>query len=325
MLPASSGENMKAVQYADYGGPENLKIVDLPVPKPSSTELLIRVIASSVNPVDWKLASGKFKYIMPIPRPAVPGFDVVGEVLQVGAEMTGFEPGQRVVARLDSKTGGACAEQCVVSRAQAVLLPSEIDAADGAALPLAGMTALQALRDDCDMKMSGSNDRVLIIGASGGVGHYAVQLAALAGAHVTGVCSTRNLSLVKELGAHEVIDYRRRSDFDTGEPYDIIVDCAGKAEWKAFDACLAPDGKVSTPAPHMGWIPRLLAMKLFGKRRLTATMLKPNAADLQILVDLMAQGKLRSVIGAKFGLESLSQAWQANIKGGVQGKIVIEA
>jgi NADPH:quinone reductase-like Zn-dependent oxidoreductase len=317
------GHLLKAMHYPRYGGADVLEMTEIEVPTPGAGELLVRVLFGSVNPIDWKLASGSLRFLMPVARPAVPGFDVVGQVLTLGPGVTGFSEGQRIVARIDSKTGRASAEQCVVSVAQAVVVPDGISSPDAAALPLAGMTALQALRDGCGMKMTGETARVLVVGASGGVGHYAVQLAVQAGAHVTGVCSTPNVSLVEELGAHAVIDYRKQSDFDTGEPYDIILDCASKADWSVFDAVLAPDGKLALPAPRGTWIARILLSKLT-RRTVVPVMLKPNAADLTLLIDMMAKGQLRSVVGAHYPLTELAEAWTANIRGGVQGKIVIE-
>jgi len=164
---------MKALRYHQYGAP--LVLEDVPDPTCKPGELRLRVEASSINPIDWTIHSGALRWIRPVPRPATPGMDVVGEVLE--SQAPGFDVGQRVVARIAGAGGGAMAEQCIVGQDVSVLLPDSIDPLDAAALPLAGMTALQGLRDDGRMALSGETRRVLVVGASGGVGHYAVQLA----------------------------------------------------------------------------------------------------------------------------------------------------
>lgn len=314
---------MKAVRYTAYGDPAPLSVDEIPPPSPGRGELLLRMLGSSVNPIDWKLASGAMKYLLRYPLPAVPGYDMVGEVLALGAETTGFEVGQRVVARVASNPGGACAEQAVVGSDVTVQLPDGLSVDDAAALPLAGMTALQALRDDAGMRLEGEDRRVLIVGASGGVGHYALQLAHQAGAHVTAVCSTRHVELVKELGADAVIDYKQQADFKTDAPYDLILDCAAKAPWARFEEVLTADGVLSQPTVSPAWIPRMVLTNLFTRRTIKATMLKPNAADLQLLVQYMANGTLRSVVGARFPFTELAEAWKLNQRGGTPGKIVL--
>ena len=314
---------MKAVRYAEYGDPAVLSVDEVPPPSPAEGELLLRMLGSSVNPIDWKVATGGLRFVMRFPLPAIPGFDMVGEVLALGPNTTGFEVGQRVVARVASNPGGASAEQAVVGVDMCVVLPDGVSVEDAAALPLAGMTALQALRDDCGMRLEGEKRRVLIVGASGGVGHYAVQLAHLSGAHVTAVCSTKNVALVRELGADDVIDYREQADFKGHAPYDIILDCAGKAPWAQFAEVLAPDGVLSQPTLSPAWIPRIVCMWLFSRRSIKATMLKPNAEDLGLLLNRMATGELRSLVGSTFPFTELAQAWALNKRGGTQGKIVL--
>jgi NADPH:quinone reductase-like Zn-dependent oxidoreductase len=281
------------------------------------------MLASSVNPIDWKLASGAFRYLLPVRLPATPGMDMVGEVIAVGPHTSGFAVGQRVVARVGTRPGGACAEQALVGVEMAVLLPDGVAIDQAAALPLAGMTALQGLRDDGGLRLDGDDRRVLIVGASGGVGHYAVQLARLSGAHVTGVCSTAKMDLVQELGADVVIDYTQQSDFRGSAPYDLILDCAAKAPWARFEEVLAPDGVLSQPTLSPAWLPRMLVTRLFSRRRIKATMLQANSDDLGLLLQMLADGRLRSVVGARFPFTALEAAWAINQQGGTSGKIVL--
>ncbi len=314
---------MKAMQFPRYGGPEVLTLNEVPDPVPGPGQLLVRMQASSVNPVDWKLASGALRFVMRIKRPATPGFDLVGEVLQLGAGVTAFQVGQQVVARIPETPGGAAAEKALVPAADCVLLPAGISVQDAAALPLAGMTALQALRNDCGMKLEGESKRVLIVGGSGGVGHYAVQIAHQAGAHVTAICSGKRAQVVRELGADVVIDYREQDHFRSDAPYDIILDCAAKAPWASFEEVLTETGVLSQITLDPGWIPRIAWTALASKKRIKATMLKPNATDLKLLLDRMQDGSLKSLVGASFDYTELAAAWQLNEKGGTLGKIGI--
>ncbi len=189
---------MKAMQYEGYGGPERIRPAEVPVPRPSESQVLVRVEASSVNPVDWKLHSGAYRWIMPVRFPSIPGFDIAGEVTEVGDRVTRFKPGDRVFAMLDTRPGGASAEYAVVGESAAAPAPQGLSALEAAAIPLAGLTALQALRD---LGPVGAGMRVLIVGAAGGVGHFATQIAVANGAHVTAVCGTRHTEMMRALGA----------------------------------------------------------------------------------------------------------------------------
>lgn len=174
---------MRAMSYRVYGGP--LEPADVERPKPQAEQILIRARHSSVNPIDWKMASGKYRLIMPVKLPAIPGFDVAGEVAEVGPGVTGFNVGDRVHARVLGRTGEASAEYVLAGVDVVAPVPAKMPLDVAAALPLAGMTALQGLRDEARMPMTNAKDRVLVVGASGGVGQLAVQIAKAAGATVT--------------------------------------------------------------------------------------------------------------------------------------------
>lgn len=317
---------MKAIRFHEYGSPDVLRLEEIEAPTPAAGQLLLRMMGSSVNPIDWKLASGAFKYVMPVKRPAVPGYDLVGEVLAVGAGVSAFSVGDTVVAKLTGKvgfTGGTAADLVVATHEHCALLPDGVSVESAAVLPLAGMTALQALRDDCGLTPGGAQRRALIVGGSGGVGHYAVQLAHHFGAHVTAVCSTARVDTVRALGADDVIDYTKQSGFAGGAPYDLIVDCAAKAPWAQFAEVLAADGVLSQPTISPQWLPRMLVTNVFTKRRIKATMLRHEPGDLALLLRLMDEGKLKSLVGASFHYTDLAAAWSKSQAGGVLGKIAI--
>jgi NADPH:quinone reductase-like Zn-dependent oxidoreductase len=312
---------MRAAIYRGYGGPERLEVAELPRPKPGPSQVLVRVVASSVNPVDWKMASGTQRLIMPVTLPMTPGFDIAGEVAEVGQGVSGFAVGARVHARISNKGGGS-AELSLADVDLVAAMPAAMDFADAAGLPLAGMTALQGLRDGCSLPMQGATERVLVVGASGGVGHFAVQIARAAGATVVGVCSGRNVDLVKSLGAHEVVDYTRPDAFAGQAPFDAVFDCVGgsPAPWLAR---MTPKGRFAScmpgPSVFLGQ-----ALNLVRGQRVRAVLLKANAPDLRALDALFEAGKLRVVIDSRFKLADLRQAWERSLSGRSTGKIIVD-
>lgn len=311
---------MKAMQYQRYGGPDQLRVTEVLRPTPSPNQVLVKVTASSVNPVDWKLHNGSFRFIMPVKMPSTPGFDVAGEVAEVGTNVTSFHPGDRIYAMLDNRTGGASAEYAVVSEKAAALMPSNINEKEAAAIPLAGLAALQALRKEGRLA---AGQRVLIVGASGGVGHYAVQIAHALGAHVTGVCSTRNIDLIKGLGADRVIDYKQQTDFATELPYDVVFDTVVSSPLKAFLSVMTKQAVYVCTLPNPILIARTVLMPFYSKRRVKPLMVKSSGKDLQYLTGLVEQGKLRSIIDQVFPLTELPSAHALSQKGRTCGKIVI--
>jgi NADPH:quinone reductase-like Zn-dependent oxidoreductase len=312
---------MRAMVYSTYGGPERLEMVELPRPAPAAGQVLVRVLTSSVNPVDWKVASGKYRLILPVKMPHVPGIDLAGEVVETGPGVTAFSTGDLVHARLSGR-GGTSAEFAVAGVDVAVKVPEGMDPGQAAGLPLAGLTALQGLRDRAGMPLSGARERVLVVGASGGVGHLAVQIARAAGATVVGVCSGRNAQLVTELGAHEVIDYTRPDAYRGQAPFDIILDCVGGSPYNWLPR-LGPGGRFASVLPGPSVFLREALNPLTGKKVRTV-MLKTNAPDLAILDGLFAAGKLRVVIDSRFPLADLPRAWERSKSGRAAGKIVID-
>lgn len=313
---------MRAMIYRAYGGVERLEEAEIPAPVPGAGQVLVRVLASSVNPVDWKRASGKMRLIMPVKMPAVPGFDVAGVVAEVGPGVTELARGERVHARIVDGGTGACAELAVAGVDVTAKMPAGLSAGEAAALPLAGLTALQGLRDRAGLPLEGARERVLVVGASGGVGHIAVQIARAAGATVVGVCSGRNAALVTGLGAHEVIDYTRPDAYRGQAPFDIVLDCVGGSP-SPWMRRLAPGGRFASTMPGPSVFARSF-VNFMTSRKAHAVMLKSSAADLRVLDRLVDAGKLRVVIDSRFPLAELAKAWERSMTGHVAGKIVID-
>lgn len=309
---------MRAVQYRYYGAP--LQPVDVPPPRPGANEVLIRVVAASVNPVDWKIHTGNLRLFMPQRLPVIPGFDVAGEVIAVGAGVHTFAAGDRVHARIRQQ--GAAAELCVAGLDVVARMPQGMDFATAAGVPLAGMTALQALRDVVGLPMTAATARVLVVGASGGVGHLGVQIARAAGAYVVGVCSAKNAELVRELGAHEVIDYAAADAYAGHRPFDVVFDCVDGAPGPWLPR-MTPEGRFVSAVPGPAVMFRSL-INVFTGQKVSPVMLKSNAADLIVLDELYRAGKLRVVVGARFPLAELDAAWALSRSGRARGKIVID-
>ena len=314
---------MRAMIYRAYGGPERLELTDIPRPSPGPGQLLVRVLKSAVNPVDWKIAGGKLRLIMPVKLPRVPGFDVAGDVVEIGPGVTGFAIGDRVHARIATNNGtGACAEFALVGVDVLAKVSAGMNVSEAAGLPLAGITALQGLRDQAGMPLEGARERVLVVGASGGVGHIAIQIARAAGATVVGVCSTRNVELVSSLGAHEVIDYTRPKSYDGQAPFDIVLDCVGGSPFR-WIARLGSGGRYVSSMPGAGVFLRSVLNPLTS-RKVRAVMLKSSGKDLRILDRLVEAGKLRVVIDSVYPLPDLSAAWKRSMTGRTSGKIIID-
>ncbi|HEY2386714.1 MAG TPA: NAD(P)-dependent alcohol dehydrogenase [Candidatus Binatia bacterium] len=313
-------ETMRAMVYRKYGGPERLALETVARPAPAPGQVLVRVVASSVNPVDWKMASGAIRLYMPAKFPCVPGFDLAGEVVELGPGVTAFAPGARVHARIAKP--GAAAEYAVADVDQTATMPDGMSFELGAALPLAGMTALQGLRDRGGLPMTGATQRVLIVGASGGVGHLAVQIAAAAGAEVTGVCSSRNVNFVSRIGANTVIDYTRPDPYRNTGPFELVYDCVA-GDPAPYLGLVKPGGRYASCMPGPKTFLRMLANPV-SRRKVYPVMLKGSAADLAFLDQLFDAKKLEPAIDGRATLEELSTAWKRSMTGRATGKIIIE-
>ncbi|KAL8160591.1 hypothetical protein V2J09_002128 [Rumex salicifolius] len=328
-----AGMLMRAIQYSGYGGGvAALKHVEVPVPDAKAGEFLVKLEATSLNPVDWKIQKGMLRPFLPRKFPTIPGTDVAGEVVQVGPGVSKFKAGDKVVAILSHLTGGGLAEYAVAKESLTVTRPPEVSAAESASLPVAGLTAHQALTQVCGVKFDGTDEKrknILITAGSGGVGHYAVQLAKLGNTHVTATCGARNMEFVKGLGADEVIDYRTPEGAalksPSGKKYDYVIHGTTGVPWSTFESELSANGKVIdlTPGPSAMWT--FAVKKLtFSKKQLVPLLLIPKAENLEYLVNLVKEKKLKTVVDSRFPLSKAEDAWEKIMSGHATGKIVVE-
>lgn len=309
---------MRAIVYRDYGDPGVLEFAERPDPSPAQDEVLIRVAAAGVNPVDARMRSGELKGLLPGGFPRIPGYDVAGEVIG-GGDGSPFRNGDRVLAYLDHVYGGAYAELAVCTFSSVALLPDGLTYDEAAALPLAGSTALQSLRDHGHIE---EGDRVLVNGASGGVGSFAVQIAAAYGARVTGVSSGRNEEFVRSLGAAEFIDYQQEDFTSSQQCWDLIFDAAGKSSFTAARKVLAPDGRfVSTEPSLRGLAISLVTWPLSRQGRVM--LARSRDKDLQELLRLFSAGQLKITVARTFALEEAAEAHRTIESGGFCGKLVL--
>jgi NADPH:quinone reductase-like Zn-dependent oxidoreductase len=322
---------MRAIVQRGYGDPGDvLEIQDVDRPVPGDHEVLVRVHASSVNPADWMPLVGR-PYMLRLgfglrrPKRRVRGKDVAGIVEAVGPEVTRWRPGDEVFGELPD---GAYAEYAVAAEDALALKPADLSFPEAAAVPLAGITALQGVRDAGAVQ---PGHRVLVNGASGGVGTFAVQIAKSLGAHVTGVCSTRNHDLVGSIGADEVVDYTRE-DFTRGEqPYDVLFDLVGSHAPPAYRRVLQRDGVcvVATGMPGgdvLGPLPYLLRTvltSLRGAPRVKPFVAKPNPDDLATVAKLIEDGAVRPVLEQTFEFSEIAAALAHQGSGHAQGKTVV--
>jgi 2-desacetyl-2-hydroxyethyl bacteriochlorophyllide A dehydrogenase len=311
---------MKAVIINRYGSADVLQYADVEKPFIKSDQLLIKVYASSVNPIDWKIRQGMLKVLTGNKFPMILGFDVSGEVVEVREKVTKFKPGDAVYAYLGSIPGGAYAEYVAVSEQFVCLKPNNITHEQAAAVPLAATTALQALRNSGEIKRG---QKVLINGASGGVGTFAVQIAKAWETEVTAVCSAKNAELVKSLGTDRVIDYTQQ-DFTKGtEKYDIIFDVVSNRSFSECKNNLRSQGIYITllPSPDI-LLNSFLTFFIPGKKA-KLFFAKASSKDLAELKELIEADKIHSVIDRTYPLSEIAAAHQYSESGRAVGKIVI--
>jgi NADPH:quinone reductase-like Zn-dependent oxidoreductase len=311
---------MRAIGFRRYGPAEVLEEFDVPRPVVMHDSVLIRVAAAGVNPADWRFRSGQFRFGLRLKLPFVPGSDIAGIVEQVGSAVKGFRPGDAVYAMLPTTTGGGYAEYAVASESLVAHMPNNITFAEAASVPLTALTALQALRDVAVLE---PGMRVLINGASGGVGWFAVQIAKVFGARVTAVCSGKNMDVVRRLGVDEVLDYTK-ANITVGEAqYHVIFDAVNAHPFRRWQRRLRPGGQVVTVNPLAGKIrPRWLSYFQSG-RRLKSVFVQPSGADLTTLGRWIAARHVRSLIDASYPLANAVAAHRYSETQRVRGKLVL--
>ncbi len=306
---------MTAVRIHDFGGRDVLTVEQAPRPTPGEGELLVRVHAASVNPVDWKIRKSGARGWLDVKTPYVPGFDVSGVVESVGPGVTRFKPGDAVYAMLDLRRGGAYAEYAVVKEPEAATKPQSVSHVEAAAVPLAALTAWQALFDAADLK---EGQTVLVHAGAGGVGSLAVQLAKWKGAKVIATASKPNHEFLKQLGVDEVIDYKTQNFADVVKDVDVVLDAVGGQTTTDSFKVLKKGGMlvsiVGDPSPrgadHAGV-------------RAAAILVKPSGAQLARIATLIDEGKLKPVVTHEFALRDVAKAHDQSETGHTRGKIVL--
>jgi len=322
-------ELMKAVVYRCYGSPDVLRFEDVERPSAADGEVLVKVHAASVNPLDWHYMRGS-PYLMRLgtglgrPDDTSMGVDFAGTVEAVGSNVQGFKSGDKVFGR----GSGAFAEYVTVRADRGLVLkPANVTFEQAASVPIAAITALQALRDNGKLK---PGQQVLINGASGGVGTFAVQIAKSLGAEVTGVCSTRNVEMVQSIGADFVFDYTKEDYTESGKQYDLIIDMVGNHSLLANRRVMKPEGilvivgggKGNWLGPLMGPIKALLLSPFVGQD-FGLILASIRQDDLAILAELMQAGKVTPVIDRRYRLSEVQEAIRYSEEGHARGKIII--
>ena len=312
---------MKAVILEKYGSSDLLQYVDIEKPSITAEQVLVKVKASSINPLDWKVRQGMLKAFSGNKFPIILGFDVAGIVEEIGSRVTQFKPGDAVFAcTTEGFQGSANAEYIAVAERLLAPKPANLSDEEAAAVPLAALTALQALRDKGKIDRG---DRVLINGASGGVGSFAVQIAKELGAEVTGVCSTKNVELVRSLGAETVLDYTREDFTQNSQQYDCIFDAVAKQSFPKCRQVLKTKGIYISTLPDLGGAFWNIVTSIFPGKTSKWIVLNPNAEDLNILKSWIESEKIRVIIDRVYPLSELAAAHGYSESERAVGKIII--
>lgn len=327
---------MKALVAQRYGGPDVLAVVERPEPEVGPRDVLIAVRAASLNPIDFKIRDGKVKLVIPLPPPIALGCDVAGVVERVGSGVTRFRAGDEVFARLEKRRMGGLAERVAAIEDVVAAKPANASFEEAAAIPLAGLTALQALREAAGLT---AGQRVLILAGAGGVGTLAIQIAKLLGLHVTTTTSTKNVDFVRQLGADAVVDYTKHEPLPAG--LDAVFDTLGGASELASLAAVARGGTVVGIAgmpdaafarTHLPAFTRPVIWLATGKRRRAAAragarfvylFMRPDSAQLAELAGWIDAGRLRPVLHRTYPFAEVREAFAELERGHARGKIVV--
>jgi len=318
---------MKAIVYRDFGSPDVLRVEDVEKPTPTDDEVLVAVHAAGVNMFDWYMVRGKpfvFRLVLGPGRQKPLGVDLSGVVEAVGRNVTRFKPGDEVFGTGRDKMRakrGSFAEYVSAPEKILAVKPRNVSFEQAAGVPVAGLTALQGLRNHGLLR---SGQKVLVNGASGGVGTFAVQIAKAFGANVTGVCSTRNVEMVKGIGADHVIDYTRESFTSGAVRYDVILDIVGNQSWPDCRRILTDSGKyIAAGGPPRRALP-LMLREPFTRGKLVTFVARANLADLNVMRQLIEDGRVTPVVDRTYPLEETAEAVRYVAAGHTRGKVVIK-
>lgn len=322
---------MKAVVYQKYGPPEVLELKEVAKPVPGDHEVLIKVHATTVTSGDYRLRSFKIPSLLfwlpgrlysglIRPKRTILGTELSGEIEAVGKAVESFKEGDRVFVFTGSGLGAYAEYICLPETAAVAKKPANMTYEEAAAVPFGASTALFFLRDKGNIQ---SGQKVLIYGASGGVGTYAVQLARHFGAEVTGVCSAANLELVKSLGADKVVDYTKEDFTQSGETYDVIFDTVGKTSFARCKSALKPQGIYLASVITLTEIVQMLWTSMAGNKKVIGGIAPERTEDLLFLKELIEAGKLKAVIDRRYPLEQIAEAHRYAEQGHKKGNVVI--
>jgi NADPH:quinone reductase-like Zn-dependent oxidoreductase len=320
---------MKAIVYTKYGSPDVLELKEVENPTPKDNEVLIKVHAASVNAYDWHLLSADIFLVrlyagLLKPKNTMLGADMAGRIEAVGRDVKQFRPGDEVFGDIAGNSGGSFAEYVSVPEGALALKPANLSFEEAAAVPMAAVTALQGLRDEGQIQ---AGQKVLINGASGGVGTFAVQIAKSFGAEVTAVCSTRNSDQARSLGADHVIDYTKEDFTQRGQQYDLILAANGYHPLSAYQRALTPKGIYVMAGGTMAQIFQAMLlgswMSKSGGKKMGGVSAKHNQNDLVFIKELIEAGKVVPVIDKRYSLSEAADALRYLGEGHARGKVVI--
>jgi len=306
----------KAIRFHEYGGPEVMKLEEIPRPVPKDDEILIHVRAVGVNPVDWKIREGHVRKVLDIPLPAIPGGDLAGVVEEVGKRVGDFAVGQSVYAMIGLL--GAYAEHVAIKAALAAPKPTTLDHVHAASVPLAALTAYQALFEHGALK---AGQRVLVHAAAGGVGSFAVQLARNAGAEVFGTASPGNADYVRGLGATEVIDYRKADYTRHAGRFDLVFDLIGGETSQASLPVLRAGGVFVGGVPVSDTVQKQASA---AQVKVSGFRVRPDGRQLREIAELIDAGKLRTTLAAVYPIGDVGRAHRQSKAGHTRGKLVLQ-
>lgn len=318
---------MRAVYYHNYGPPnEVLEIAEKEKPVPKDDEVLVRVYAAPVNAGDWHLIKGepfpvRLMFGLSKPKNTTPGSDLAGVVEIAGNGVKSFNEGDEVIGCMSDAGFGSYAEYVCVPEKFLSKKPDGVTFEEAAAMPVSSITPLQALRDHGNMQ---KGQKVLINGASGGVGSYAVQIAKALGGEVTGVCSTKNVEFVKSLGADHVIDYKKEDFTNSGKQYDLIIDTAAYKKISEYKKVLTPDGTYVMIGGETSKLFKVMLTGWMHKKKIKTMLMKHKQEDLDYIKVLMESGKLKTQVDKIYPMEKVRDAFEYFENGGKSGKIILK-
>ncbi|MEE2743669.1 MAG: NAD(P)-dependent alcohol dehydrogenase [Bdellovibrionota bacterium] len=310
---------MKAIIYEKYGPPEVLKTIETQKPIPNSNELLVKVRAIALNPLDYRIRRGWIRPLTDFNFPRLIGSDFSGEIVEVGEKVTSFNKGDRVYGMSFQLISGTSADYIKVKPHVLSVIPDKLTFEEAAAVPLAAQTSLQALRDLGNLEKSG---RVLINGASGGVGVFALGIAKIIGAHITAVTSFRNIDFVKGLGADKIIDYTKEDFTKAGQKYDIIFDCWGNKNFLKVKDSLEEKGIYISTIPNVKNY--LLSLNnIINQKKGKVILVKSRSEDLKTLKDYIDKGSLKVIVDKVFSKSEIIEAYKYLETKRAKGKVVV--